>query len=97
MDLISWVYVCIRLRVQGKTEACEAVNGHGKVIEDFAHCVLSGRTPAAGAADSLAELRTALAIYKSAQTGKWENVWDAALENVHLPQGGVSGATVARL
>ena len=69
---------------QGKTEACENVNGHGKVIEDFAHAVLSGRAPAATAVDSLAELRTALAIYKSAQTGQWEAVWDPALENIHL-------------
>jgi len=69
---------------EGKTEDCEEVNGHGKCIEDFAVCALTGRAPAASAADSLAELRTALAIYKSARTGVWEGVWDAALENVHL-------------
>lgn len=53
---------------QGRVEATEPVNGHGKVIEDFAHAVLSGREPAASAEDSLGELRTALALYKSART-----------------------------
>jgi hypothetical protein len=38
-------------------------NGHGRAIEDFANAVLHGATPKATAADSLGELRTALAMY----------------------------------
>ena len=38
-------------------------NGHGKAIEDFANVVLHGATSKATAADSLGELRTALAMY----------------------------------
>ena len=49
-------------------------NGHGRAIEDFANVVLHGATPKATAADSLGELRTALAIYKSAETKQWEKV-----------------------
>ena len=63
----------------------------GYEIRDFAHCILLGSSPAKPrAADrdtprtqaehSLGEMRTALALYKSALTGVWEPVWeDAAL------------------
>lgn len=67
-------------------------NGHGRAIEDFANSVLYGATPKATAADSLGELRTALAIYKSAETKKWEKVWADDLENVNLETVAASAA-----
>ncbi len=48
----------------------------GPELADFAAVVLDGKTPEAGPEQSLGELRTALAIYRSAETGNWENVWD---------------------
>jgi UDP-N-acetyl-2-amino-2-deoxyglucuronate dehydrogenase len=47
----------------------------GREIDDFCHAVLDGRAPAAGPEVSLGELRTALAIYRSAKSGRWEKVW----------------------
>ena len=44
-------------------------------MADFEAVVLDGRQPAAAAEASLGELRTALAIYRSAQSGRWEKVW----------------------
>ena len=69
---------------KGEAHPTENDNGHGRAIEDFANTCLNGSTPAATARDSLGELRTALAIYKSAETGTWENVWADDLENVNL-------------
>jgi hypothetical protein len=54
------------------------------VIADFANYVLTGEAPAATAVDSLDELWSALAIYKSAKTGWWGKVWNPNLKNVHL-------------
>ena len=45
-------------------------------MADFEAAVLDGRQPAAPPEASLGELRTALAIYRSAQSGRWEKVWD---------------------
>jgi predicted dehydrogenase len=42
---------------------------------DFASAVQHGTTPAATAAYALGELRLALAMYRSAQTKRWEKVW----------------------
>jgi predicted dehydrogenase len=42
---------------------------------DFASAVLHGTTPAAPAAYALGELRLALAMYRSAETQRWERVW----------------------
>ena len=47
----------------------------GLELDDFAGAVLDGGSPAASAAYSLGELRTALAMYRSAETGRWEKVW----------------------
>jgi predicted dehydrogenase len=44
-------------------------------IADFEAAVLDGVTPAASAEYALGELRAALAMYRSAQTGRWESVW----------------------
>ena len=48
----------------------------GYELQDFALAVLEGKTLEAGPEYSLGELRTALAIYRSAETGQWEKVWD---------------------
>ncbi len=44
-------------------------------LADFAEAVATGTDPAAGAAYAVGELRLALAMYRSAQTGRWEKVW----------------------
>jgi len=44
-------------------------------LADFASAVLDGTEPAAPAAYALGELRIALAMYASAQSGRWEKVW----------------------
>lgn len=48
----------------------------GLELDDFAHAVLDGRAPVADAQYSLGELRTALALYRSATSGRWEKVWE---------------------
>ncbi len=48
----------------------------GPELADFASAVLEGTPLAAGPEYSLGELRTALAIYRSAESGRWEKVWD---------------------
>jgi predicted dehydrogenase len=48
----------------------------GYELHDFACAVLDGTPLAAGPEYSLGELRTALAIYRSAATRQWEKVWD---------------------
>ncbi len=47
----------------------------GLELDDFAHAVLEGRPPVAGPEHSLGELRTALAMYRSAESRQWEKVW----------------------
>ena len=47
----------------------------GPELADFAHAVLDGRPLQAGPEESLGELRTALATYRSAARGGWEEVW----------------------
>jgi len=42
---------------------------------DFAAAVLHGTPPAASAEHSLGELRTALALYRSVESRRWESVW----------------------
>ena len=44
-------------------------------LVDFASAVLHGTEPAAPAAYALGELRLALAMYASADSGRWEKVW----------------------
>jgi UDP-N-acetyl-2-amino-2-deoxyglucuronate dehydrogenase len=48
----------------------------GPELADFARAVLEGTPLAAGPEESLGELRTALAMYRSAQSLRWEKVWD---------------------
>lgn len=47
----------------------------GPELADFAAAVVDGKTPEAAPEHSLGELRTALAIYRSAESGHWEKVW----------------------
>lgn len=51
-------------------------DSYGHELADFANVVLEGGRPAATAEESLAELRTALAIYRSVGSARWEQVWD---------------------
>lgn len=48
----------------------------GYELADFIEAVLEGKPLAASPAYSLGELRTALAIYRSAKNKQWEKVWD---------------------
>ena len=48
----------------------------GPELADFASAVLDGKKPEAGPEVALGELRTALAMYRSAESETWENVWD---------------------
>ena len=48
----------------------------GPEIADFESAVLHGKPLEAGPEETLAELRTALAMYRSAKSGQWEKVWD---------------------
>ena len=48
----------------------------GYELDDFASAVLAGKSLEAGPEYSLGELRTALAIYRSAESRQWEQVWD---------------------
>jgi predicted dehydrogenase len=48
----------------------------GPEIADFASAVLDGTKLVAGPEMALGELRTAFAIYRSAEHGRWEKVWE---------------------
>ena len=48
----------------------------GAELEDFASAVLDGTPLAAGPEQSLGELRAALAMYRSADSKRWEKVWE---------------------
>ena len=45
-------------------------------MRDFANAILHDQPLAAEAEYSLGELRTALAMERSAETRRWEKVWD---------------------
>lgn len=45
-------------------------------LADFEAAILDGRPLAAPAELALGELRTALALYRSAKSGRWEKVWE---------------------
>ena len=48
---------------------------YGVELEDFCAAVLDGRELAASAEYALGELRTAKAMYRSVESGRWESVW----------------------
>ena len=62
------------LAVMGAFEGKAA--SYGVELHDFSCAVLDGKELAASPAFSLGELRTALAMYRSAESGRWEKVWD---------------------
>ena len=47
----------------------------GRELADFSRAVLEGTPLAAGPDYALGELRTALALYRSAATREWTKVW----------------------
>ena len=51
------------------------MNSYGAEIKDFCEVVLDGTTMAASPEYSLGEFRTAQALYKSIESGRWEKVW----------------------
>ncbi len=51
-------------------------DAYGFELHDFSLAVLEGKAPEAEAAHSLGEFRTAQAMYRSAQSKRWEKVWD---------------------
>ena len=51
-------------------------DAYGLELADFARAVLHGTELAAGPEESLGELRTALAMYRSAESRQWEKVWN---------------------
>jgi UDP-N-acetyl-2-amino-2-deoxyglucuronate dehydrogenase len=74
-----------RVKLYDGTEPRGTVVGQGNYLQsyegelaDFAAVVLDGVAPAATAEHSLGELRAALAMYRSAETNRWEPVWEDA-------------------
>jgi predicted dehydrogenase len=55
----------------GETRA----SAFGLELADFARAVSTGADLVAGPEESLGELRTALAMYRSAESRQWEKVW----------------------
>lgn len=49
---------------------------YGLELADFVQAILEGRPLAVGPEEFLGELRTALAMYRSAESHKWEKVWN---------------------
>jgi predicted dehydrogenase len=70
------LYDADRRRGEQVGEAAGYLASYPGEFVDFAAAVLDGTPPAANAASSLGELRTALALYRSAANGRWERVWD---------------------
>ena len=52
------------------------MKSYGGELGDFERAVLDGAPLAAGPEEALGELRAALAMYRSARSGRWEKVWD---------------------
>jgi predicted dehydrogenase len=74
-----------RVKLYDGSEPRGTVVGQGNYLQsyegelaDFAAAVLDGTPPAAGPEHSLGELRAALAMYRSAETRRWEPVWEDA-------------------
>ena len=56
-------------------EAQGYAKSFGPELHDFSLAVLDGKELEAGPEQALGELRTALAMYRSAESGTWEKVW----------------------
>jgi predicted dehydrogenase len=59
-----------------KEEPHGYLKSYGPEFADFARAVLTGAALAAGPEVALGELRTALAMYRSAESKRWEKVWE---------------------
>ncbi len=59
-----------------KEEARGYLHSYGPEFADFASAVLHGTPLAAGPEQAIGELRTALAMYRSADSKQWEKVWE---------------------
>lgn len=57
-------------------ETAGYLNSYRGELLDFACAVLEGKQLAASAEHSLGELRAALAMYRSAESSRWEKVWE---------------------
>ena len=64
-----------RVLLENKWEGAGRLASFGYELADFANAVFHGTPLAAGPEYSLGELRTALAIYRSAASRQWEKVW----------------------
>jgi predicted dehydrogenase len=64
------------VKPETKAKVLQAMDAYGLELADFARAVLDGTELAAGPEESLGELRTALAMYRSAESRQWEKVWD---------------------
>ena len=71
-----WLWNASRRRGELLLQSGGYPKSFGGEMKDFAAAVPDGTPLKAGPEVSLGELRTALAIYRSAQTGAWESVWD---------------------
>ena len=49
---------------------------YGSELLDFSRAILEGKELKATAEYAMGELRTARALYRSAETRQWEKVWD---------------------
>ena len=71
-----WLWNASRRRGELLLQSGGYPKSFGGEMKDFAAAVLDGSPLKAGSEVSLGELRTALAIYRSAQTAAWESVCD---------------------
>ncbi|MFN7956423.1 MAG: Gfo/Idh/MocA family oxidoreductase [bacterium] len=61
---------------QAIDEPCGYMESYAPQLGDFARACLDGTPLAAGPEAAIGELRAALAMYRSAETKRWERVWD---------------------
>jgi predicted dehydrogenase len=59
-----------------KEDAQGYLKSYGPELADFTSAVLDGTPLAAGPEQAVGELRTALAMYRSAESKRWEKVWE---------------------
>ncbi len=61
---------------QAIDEPCGYMESYAPQMRDFAHACLEGTPLAAGPEVAIGELRAALAMYRSAESKRWEPVWE---------------------
>jgi UDP-N-acetyl-2-amino-2-deoxyglucuronate dehydrogenase len=70
----------VRINTRGRRlepvgERAGYLESYSGAFIDFAAAILHGTPPEADARTSLGELRTAMALYRSVDSGRWEEVW----------------------